>query len=119
MVENKKGQIFHKGKFYLRPSYAGRLMGVSGFTVTRWFREGKIPGVLLPAKMGKKNVLYVDKSSLNKTIFQYKCMTCGKTVSSKRVRNPNNKQFCSDKCCYKWWNQYCPVDSKGKRRKSL
>lgn len=112
-----KGHVLYKGNLYLRPSHAGILLGVSGFTVTRWFKEGKIAGILLPAKTGQRNVLYVPKAFLANKFFQFKCMLCGKIVTSKRLRNPKNNRFCSDKCCFKWWNQHYPVDSKGKRKK--
>lgn len=99
----------YKGKVYVRPCVAGRLMGVFSGTVNNWYDEGKIEGVMLPTRSGSKKVLFVLKSCITPKLYYFKCGTCSKKFRSKVVRKPRERIFCSMKCRNKWWNYHAPV----------
>lgn len=110
------GSVLHEGDEYVRPSHAGRMVGVSGSTITRWFNKGLLQGIYLPAKRGSRDVLYILKESLTENLHDFECMMCGKTVKTKRHKSRRQNRFCSDKCCNKWWNKKRPVNSNGVRK---
>ena len=109
MKKLPRGHVSYRGKVYVRPTCAGKKLGVFSGTVNNWFDEGKIRGVMLPTKSGSKKVLFVLKSCLTPNLYVFTCGSCSKKFRSKVVRKERERIFCSLKCRNGWWNYHAPV----------
>ena len=116
MKELPRGHVVYRGKEYVRPYHAGKLIGVHTMTVTRWFELGKIKGTMLPTKNGNKNTPYILKSALTTSLYEFICAECHKKTLAKSVITGKKRRFCSRKCRTKWWNRNAPP-IRGVRRK--
>ncbi|MEI6807238.1 MAG: hypothetical protein WCN95_00820 [bacterium] len=109
MKKLQRGHILNKGKLYVRPVCAAKMLDVHSGTVANWFNEGKISGILLPSQFGTRKVLFVLKSELTKNLHNFKCVVCKKKFVSKVVRRARDRTFCSETCANSWWNYHAPV----------